>query len=1204
MKIKKIRVRDAFRIGLGITILTTLLFVSCASALSNSGGGNWQHYKNITLDNSGSSLSDYQVLVNLTGGDFPVNAQPTGADVRFTNLTGNEMKYWVEKWDPANSSALVWVNVTNIPSGTSTIRMFYGNTLATSSSNGAATFEFFDDFEGSYDSSWTLGGTAGTNPSASTDRNYTGSYSLKSPSGSPTGGKYLTKSDKNFGTNISVDVEFYDPNSDTTTSNMFFADDGVTSGAEGVGSAGGITTFYAKRFGSTFSATSVARSTGWHKFSFHTTSSGIEISIDNISVGTNTSIVNISRLFVGSPWSGPIVTNYYYDTVKIRKHVPLESSNTIGAEQNKPTVVYVDVAYNDGNAGGHFYGYDAFNTIQGGVNAVASGGTVNVDAGTFTEQIDINQPLTLLGAGEGSTIIYSPSVLATKFTTSGANKPIVYVNNTIGVTLEQFTVDGAGLGNANYRMDGIAFNNAGGTVDHVTIIGIRETPLSGSQQGVALYAYNADSVSRTLIVSNNTISDFQKNGMTLNGAGLTVTVKDNTVTGAGPTGLIAQNGIQVSSGADGIVGPNNVVSNVSYTGPIYGSTGILVYNNVDILKNTVNEAQVAVYFIDGTSNISENTITATAAGTSVSAYWGIVVLDPPQVLPSPLEDEISGTSMGTMSISGNVVNVLDNTITGGSDSADSVGVEADAGYYGTLNLTFSATGNTISGWGYGVKVDQCNVDCTDSVFDSIEVHQNNIAGNSPYGVWGNVTVNATYNWWGSASGPGPVGPGTGDNVSTNVLYDPWLGQTFNYYLPFLYQRADLLYDAGVHVQNDGTESANVTIQLYNLDGTSAGSGTYTVLPGELMTKHAFDITGTMPVYVGPAVVTSNVSVEVQGYIKTVNEGVYSIAPSSTTPEMSGYIPFLYQRADNMYDAGVQVFNPGTSTATVTITMYNLDGTTAGTGTYTVAPNAEVSKYAFDIVTGMSIYVGPVSITSDEPIVAQGFIRTKATNIYSIAPSVSTSVLWAYLPFLYQRADNMYDAGVQVFNPGTETATVTIVMRNLDGTTAGSGIYTVAPNAEVSKYAFDIVTGMSIYVGSVEVFSTAPIVAQGFIRTKASNVYSIAPQVRTPVSAGKAHVPFLYQTVSATHDAGIQVMNPGLAANVSIKLYYPDGTLAGSNSSIVATNAEVSKYVFDIAPGTVDFNGYAVITADQPIVSQGFIRKKSSNIYSIAPPVER
>jgi hypothetical protein len=40
----------------------------------------------------------------------------------------------------------------------------------------------------------------------------------------------------------------------------------------------------------------------------------------------------------------------------------------------------------------------------------------------------------------------------------------------------------------------------------------------------------------------------------------------------------------------------------------------------------------------------------------------------------------------------------------------------------------------------------------------------------------NVSVpetDGTCNWWGSASGPGGAGAGTGDEVSTNVGFAPW-----------------------------------------------------------------------------------------------------------------------------------------------------------------------------------------------------------------------------------------------------------------------------------------------------------------------------------------------------------------------------------------------------------------------------------------------
>jgi len=58
------------------------------------------------------------------------------------------------------------------------------------------------------------------------------------------------------------------------------------------------------------------------------------------------------------------------------------------------------------------------------------------------------------------------------------------------------------------------------------------------------------------------------------------------------------------------------------------------------------------------------------------------------------------------------------------------------------------------------------------------IHFNNIEGNSEYGVCNDnedEVVDATDNWWGDASGPSGVGPGTGDAVSSYVDYDPWLG---------------------------------------------------------------------------------------------------------------------------------------------------------------------------------------------------------------------------------------------------------------------------------------------------------------------------------------------------------------------------------------------------------------------------------------------
>ncbi len=147
--------------ALWVVVAVMVMMAGGAGGLTNDGGGTWQYSKNLTILNPGTALTDYQVLVNLTGAAFPTGANASGADVRFTDASGAESSYWIEEWDYANRSALVWVNVTSVPAGASSMRMWYGNPRASSSSNGDTTFEFFDDFSGSLDK-WEIGPTEAT----------------------------------------------------------------------------------------------------------------------------------------------------------------------------------------------------------------------------------------------------------------------------------------------------------------------------------------------------------------------------------------------------------------------------------------------------------------------------------------------------------------------------------------------------------------------------------------------------------------------------------------------------------------------------------------------------------------------------------------------------------------------------------------------------------------------------------------------------------------------------------------------------------------------------------------------------------------------------------------------------------------------------------------------------------------------------------
>jgi len=62
--------------------------------------------------------------------------------------------------------------------------------------------------------------------------------------------------------------------------------------------------------------------------------------------------------------------------------------------------------------------------------------------------------------------------------------------------------------------------------------------------------------------------------------------------------------------------------------------------------------------------------------------------------------------------------------------------------------------------------------------DSPSLHYNHIFNNTNgirYGeTIGNVTINATYNYWGSPDGPSGYGNGHGDSADKNIIFEPWL----------------------------------------------------------------------------------------------------------------------------------------------------------------------------------------------------------------------------------------------------------------------------------------------------------------------------------------------------------------------------------------------------------------------------------------------
>lgn len=95
------------------------------------------------------NVTDFPLLIRLTEANSDVfdNANENGEDIRFSKEDGiTPLSYQIEKWDKANKVAHIWVKVDVIEGSSSEqfIKMYWGNTNATSESAGSSVFGSID----------------------------------------------------------------------------------------------------------------------------------------------------------------------------------------------------------------------------------------------------------------------------------------------------------------------------------------------------------------------------------------------------------------------------------------------------------------------------------------------------------------------------------------------------------------------------------------------------------------------------------------------------------------------------------------------------------------------------------------------------------------------------------------------------------------------------------------------------------------------------------------------------------------------------------------------------------------------------------------------------------------------------------------------------------------------------------------------------
>ncbi|MBU1427576.1 right-handed parallel beta-helix repeat-containing protein [bacterium] len=266
---------------------------------------------------------------------------------------------------------------------------------------------------------------------------------------------------------------------------------------------------------------------------------------------TNTSIwlngVEVVSLNSSTDWS------YSYNLSEGNNNISVTSRDAAGNESSAILTIieydpniYVDI----GNTSGIEDGTQThpFNSITEGIEAVASGKSVVVAAGTYNEQLIINKGIDLRGAGKESTFIIG----------------LGYTGNLITVSADDVTISG-------FTIDGKSDTDIGIYSDSSSSIEISENLIQNHQDSGIFYQRISDDYPSGIYVYNNEICKNSLNGIKVTGAGSGI-IEGNIIRNSN-CGIKASNDVSLE------VKKNNIYDN--YDSGIFcrESSSLLIWEN-------------------------------------------------------------------------------------------------------------------------------------------------------------------------------------------------------------------------------------------------------------------------------------------------------------------------------------------------------------------------------------------------------------------------------------------------------------------------------------------------------------------------------------------------------------------------------------------------------------------------------------------------